>query len=40
MDADWPVIKDAENEVPVPTEWRDTLKQIVDAFAAGDFMLA
>lgn len=35
----FPVVEDAENEVPVPTEWRGTLKAIADAFADGDFRL-
>ncbi|MGJ9420873.1 hypothetical protein ACHAC9_24550, partial [Massilia sp. CMS3.1] len=35
-----PVIKDSENEGPIPSAWRPTLKKIVDAFVCHDYRLA
>jgi hypothetical protein len=35
-----PVIKDSENEGPIPSAWRPTLKNIVDAFVRHDYILA
>ena len=34
-----PVEKDQADELPVPSVWRDTLNEIVDAFVAGDLHL-
>lgn len=34
-----PVTKNEEEQQPIPTEWRDTIAAIVDAFTAGDFQL-
>lgn len=33
------MLKDAEQEHPVPTAWRNTLARIVDCFVQGDFTL-
>lgn len=35
-----PVTKDSENEGPIPSAWRPTLKKIVDAFVRHDYRLA
>jgi hypothetical protein len=35
-----PIIKDSENEGPIPSAWRSTLKNIVDAFVRHDYRLA
>lgn len=35
-----PVTKDSENEGPIPSAWRPTLKEIVDAFVRLDYGLA
>lgn len=35
-----PVTKDSENEGPIPSVWRPTLKNIVDAFVRHDYRLA
>lgn len=35
-----PVTKDPENEGPIPSAWRPTLKNIVDAFVRHDYRLA
>jgi hypothetical protein len=35
-----PVIKDTENEGPIPSVWRPILKNIVDAFVKEDYLLA
>lgn len=35
-----PVLKDLENEHPVPTAWRNTLASVVDRLVRGDFALA
>ena len=32
--------KDEEAPYPIPTEWRDTFREIVRAFAEGDYSLA
>ena len=34
-----PIVKDEENELPVPTVWRQTFINIVEAFKNGDFQL-
>lgn len=34
------VTKDSENERPIPSAWRPTLKNIVDAFVRYDYRLA
>lgn len=34
-----PILKNEEDELPVPTEWRQTLIDIVEAFSHGDFCL-
>lgn len=34
-----PILKDEENERPIPTAWRKTLIDVVDAFKEGDFQL-
>jgi len=34
-----PVSKDEHRQTPVPTVWRNTLTQIVSAFARGDYTL-
>lgn len=34
-----PVLKDEENELPVPTLWRRTFIEVVEAFKDGDFRL-
>lgn len=34
-----PVLKNEEDELPVPTDWRQTLIDIVEAFKNGDFCL-
>lgn len=33
-------IKDEEDEHPIPLAWRSTLRQVVSAFAKGDYQLA
>ena len=33
-------IKDPDNEYPVPEEWRDTFRAIVDRFVARDYQLS
>ena len=35
-----PITKDSENEAPIPSAWRPTLKNIVDAFVRHDYLLA
>jgi hypothetical protein len=35
-----PISKDDRSQMPVPTAWRHTLSEIVDAFRDGDFVLA
>jgi hypothetical protein len=35
-----PVTKDSENEGPIPSAWRPTLQNIVDAFVRHDYSLA
>lgn len=35
-----PVTKDSENAGPIPSAWRPTLKNIVDAFVRHDYRLA
>ena len=35
-----PVTKDSGNEGPIPSAWRSTLKNIVDAFVCHDYRLA
>jgi hypothetical protein len=35
-----PITKDSENEGPIPSAWRPTLKNIVDAFVRHDYRLA
>jgi hypothetical protein len=35
-----PVTKDSENEGPIPSAWRPTLQNIVDAFVRHDYRLA
>ena len=35
-----PVTKDSENEGPIPSAWRPTFKNIVDAFVRHDYRLA
>jgi hypothetical protein len=35
-----PVTKDLENEGPIPSVWRPTLKSIVDTFVRHDYRLA
>lgn len=35
-----PVTKDSKNEGPIPSAWRPTLKNIVDAFVRHDYCLA
>lgn len=34
-----PVVKDENNELPVPSCWRNTFFEIVEAFKAGDYAL-
>lgn len=34
-----PVVKDEENQRPVPSIWRNTFSDIVEAFKEGDFVL-
>jgi hypothetical protein len=34
-----PVSKDENSQKPVPTEWRNTLSQIVEAIKEGDFSI-
>ncbi|MEN3112001.1 hypothetical protein ACFONG_19395 [Uliginosibacterium paludis] len=36
---DVPVVKDEENEIPVPSIWRPVFRNIVSAFAKGDYSL-
>lgn len=40
MTDDVPILKDEDGERPVPTAWRDTCIEVVDAFRDGDFRLA
>ena len=35
-----PVVKDATKQVPIPTAWRPTFREIVKAFVGGDFALS
>ncbi|MES2932977.1 MAG: hypothetical protein V4805_05760 [Pseudomonadota bacterium] len=35
-----PILKDEDNQRPVPSAWRNTLSDIVEAFKEGDFTLA
>ena len=34
-----PILKDEENELPIPTLWRKTFIDVVEAFKDGDFQL-
>jgi hypothetical protein len=34
-----PILKDEENELPIPTLWRKTFSDIIEAFKDGDFHL-
>ena len=40
MEAEIPVRKDAENELPVPTVWREVIREIVLSFVNGDYRLS
>lgn len=40
MSTEIQVLKDEESQQPIPSAWRQTLCQIVEAFKIGDFQLA
>lgn len=39
MSHEIPVLKDEEQQQPIPSAWRQTLGEIVEAFRKGDFQL-
>jgi hypothetical protein len=39
MSQEVPVSKDEDHQIPIPSEWRGTLAEVVEAFKEGDFGL-
>lgn len=40
MNNEIPVLKDEEQQQPIPSQWRQTFREIVRAFSEGDFQLS